>query len=538
MKYYFNEIGSYFGSIMRDELEDEYMSVSKFYVDTFNLNQWHIYGSSRLGVYNADLNLVNVYFHADTTGGDFDSVNVEHTYVASPNYNLFNLVRGAKRYELSNWLGNVNAVVTDKKIPVCYADTVHHYTADVISAQDYSPFGAPLPDRSYDLIRDQSHNIIHTDSFNSTTEDWVVASGTASLAQALGKMRVTINSSGASAREYFPTVRYNKYVYSVRIDTGNIAGIIVSVKDSASGTTLATQTVTVSGNYSLSFTAAGPSTYLYVTQTGTYSAGKIFFVDNVVVEEDLAFKSAYSFHFNGKENDNETQTQDYGFRIYDYRLSRFLSVDPLTKEYPELTPYQFASNRPIDGIDRDGLEYATFTIFIKEGKVMNISVKKDYELKDKNSLGPGIQYNYAYLGKDGKMEKFEAKPLVKNLYGIYQGKDNPKLPKIGGDPGIKEDDYRLSPIDETDALAEQHDKDYDKSKVSGFNGVMSKESTTANRAYIKGATNIIEKEKNGGIDNITGKPVTKETSDAAKFGKRGFVAAEAVKTTDPSNGKQ
>jgi hypothetical protein len=36
--------------------------------------------------------------------------------------------------------------------------------------------------------------------------------------------------------------------------------------------------------------------------------------------------------------------------------ARFLSVDPLTKDYPELTPYQFASNTPIEGIDLDGLE--------------------------------------------------------------------------------------------------------------------------------------------------------------------------------------
>ncbi len=35
---------------------------------------------------------------------------------------------------------------------------------------------------------------------------------------------------------------------------------------------------------------------------------------------------------------------------------RFLSVDPLTKKYPELTPYQFASNTPISAIDLDGLE--------------------------------------------------------------------------------------------------------------------------------------------------------------------------------------
>ncbi|MES2730943.1 MAG: hypothetical protein V4714_04315, partial [Bacteroidota bacterium] len=36
--------------------------------------------------------------------------------------------------------------------------------------------------------------------------------------------------------------------------------------------------------------------------------------------------------------------------------ARFLSVDPLTKSYPELTPYQFAGNTPIQAIDLDGLE--------------------------------------------------------------------------------------------------------------------------------------------------------------------------------------
>jgi RHS repeat-associated protein len=72
--------------------------------------------------------------------------------------------------------------------------------------------------------------------------------------------------------------------------------------------------------------------------------------------------TGYRYGFNGKENDNEVKgegnQQDYGMRIYDPRLGRFLSVDPITKKYPELTPYQFASNRPIDGIDEDGLEWA------------------------------------------------------------------------------------------------------------------------------------------------------------------------------------
>jgi RHS repeat-associated protein len=68
----------------------------------------------------------------------------------------------------------------------------------------------------------------------------------------------------------------------------------------------------------------------------------------------------YRYGFNGKENDNDVKgegnQQDYGMRIYDPRLGRFLSVDPIIANYPELTPYQFASNRPITAIDMDGLE--------------------------------------------------------------------------------------------------------------------------------------------------------------------------------------
>jgi len=68
----------------------------------------------------------------------------------------------------------------------------------------------------------------------------------------------------------------------------------------------------------------------------------------------------YRYGFNGKENDNEVKgagnQQDYGMRIYDPRVGRFLSVDPITKKYPELTPYQFASNTPIGAVDMDGLE--------------------------------------------------------------------------------------------------------------------------------------------------------------------------------------
>ena len=55
---------------------------------------------------------------------------------------------------------------------------------------------------------------------------------------------------------------------------------------------------------------------------------------------------SYRYGFNGKENDNDVKgiegsQQDYGMRIYDPRVGRFLSVDPITNKYPELTPFQF-----------------------------------------------------------------------------------------------------------------------------------------------------------------------------------------------------
>ena len=67
----------------------------------------------------------------------------------------------------------------------------------------------------------------------------------------------------------------------------------------------------------------------------------------------------YRFGFNGKENDQEWGSQviqDYGFRLYNPSLGKFLSVDPLALEYPWYTPYQFAGNLPIWAVDIDGLE--------------------------------------------------------------------------------------------------------------------------------------------------------------------------------------
>lgn len=68
----------------------------------------------------------------------------------------------------------------------------------------------------------------------------------------------------------------------------------------------------------------------------------------------------YRYGFNGKENDNEVKgvgnSQDYGARIYDNRLGKFLSLDPISKKYPYYSPYHFAGNMPLAAVDLDGEE--------------------------------------------------------------------------------------------------------------------------------------------------------------------------------------
>jgi RHS repeat-associated protein len=92
--------------------------------------------------------------------------------------------------------------------------------------------------------------------------------------------------------------------------------------------------------------------------------------------------SSYRYGFNGKENDNEVKSegnqQDYGMRIYDPRLGKFLSVDPLFKEYPWNSPYAFAENEPIANIDLDGAEkmpYKSPSQLPKLGKTSSYKTK-------------------------------------------------------------------------------------------------------------------------------------------------------------------
>jgi len=81
----------------------------------------------------------------------------------------------------------------------------------------------------------------------------------------------------------------------------------------------------------------------------------------------LSSGSKYRFGFNGQEKDNEIygegNTYDFGARIYDVRIGRWFSIDPLWCKNVGKSPYNFAENSPLRNIDLYGLD--AFNVIIE-----------------------------------------------------------------------------------------------------------------------------------------------------------------------------
>jgi RHS repeat-associated protein len=220
-----------------------------------------------------------------------------------------NFTRGKKFFELTNHLDNVLATVSDKKIGVsANSSTIDSYNPVIVSAQEYYPFGMLMPGRG-------GH---------------------------IGTGRNVLGST-------------------VVMNGDTVPSTLTVSQRAASLPATYTATAVVSFEPGFESAAGDQFTTMIVDQTSTdpgTESGVSYGVD----------AKGYRYGFNGKENDNEVKgegnEQDYGMRVYDGRVGKFLSVDPITGKYPELTPYQFASNRPVQGIDLDGEELKMATSWL------------------------------------------------------------------------------------------------------------------------------------------------------------------------------
>jgi len=99
-------------------------------------------------------------------------------------------------------------------------------------------------------------------------------------------------------------------------------------------------------------------------------------------DRNFAGSDKYRFGFNGKEKDDEITNQngshlDFGARIYDARIGRWLAMDPSSSKYSWSSPYVFTNNNPICIIDPDGKDGVGVHTISKSG-VSTITITAVY----------------------------------------------------------------------------------------------------------------------------------------------------------------
>ncbi|WP_343631147.1 RHS repeat-associated core domain-containing protein [Fluviicola sp.] len=314
----------------------------KYATNYVYLKEQHIYGGERLGM--VQLNKT-VYANGTTLPTD--------------NYSTNTL--GNKRYELVNHLGNVNAVITDRKVLNSNYSALSYYF-----------------------------------DFTSTGNTGWTTTGCSGSTVALtsGRLRITAGSSCTfdtyKSFQVAPSVPYTVTFDLDRTDIANMNVLIYAGTTATVGSASLLTTITNPANGTISYTftpTATPTTqnYVFVYFKKLSTENKTFFIDNLQIQSAASSPYAavtvmssdyypfgmqmpgrhtnddkYRYGYNGMEKDKEMHGEGNSytteFRQYDPRLGRWLSLDPLMGEFPWMSPYVAFDNNPILYIDPYGLE--------------------------------------------------------------------------------------------------------------------------------------------------------------------------------------
>ncbi len=299
---------------------------------------------------------------------------------------------GEKNYELTNHLGNVNAVITDRK-----------------------------------LIN--STYVVNT--FTSSTESWLTCAN-ASVTQIGSNLQVTTSSASNNCTYKAFTVTAGE-LYTLRVKSAPGTGVTALKVQVYDGVTLLEDVPLDNGDFTtVLFTCTGTSATIIIQPI---SGNGVYTVDEVRLfsgsnYEAVAIMQAdyypfgmqmpdgrsvttnnYRFGYNGMEKDPEFKGDGNSytteFRQYDPRIGRWASLDPLMGQFPNLSPYCGFDNNPVYYTDPFGLESTTngdppvsktmkhFAKALKKAaeeitdleEVVILAKSKDGSIKNKSSKG-------------------------------------------------------------------------------------------------------------------------------------------------------
>ncbi len=132
-------------------------------------------------------------------------------------------------------------------------------------------------------------------------------------------------------------------------------------------------------------------------------------------------RGIYRYGFNGKENDNEVKglgnQLDFGARIYDNRIGRWLSVDAYSDKYPNLSPYVFGGNSVLQFKDATGN-----WLVDKNGNIIFTVGKVEYEVNGNLVYETRRYYFYTNDGQAVEAVRYNLVSTIDNVTWLDEGK--------------------------------------------------------------------------------------------------------------------
>jgi RHS repeat-associated protein len=332
-------------------------------LEQFTIEERMIYGNKRLGVnYNDHVLSVNAY--TDYSFNSDGTLNLQYAAIVDPNLlTMFNSeldtihfgrVLGHINFELTDHLGNVRSVISDRKLGV-------------------------------------SELMISEENFNTGTENWLPYSTNTNYIITTGDQngKLFVSTKGnmyGVSKNYTLAVNHTYEVsFDFELTKGKKVRALASNK-SGSNILGSSQELTTDGHYSYTFTTTTDTTIIYFLNLSLNGTNCEFYIDNFKIMQtdtlgyyvpdvisavdyypfgslkpNRCFSSPdYKYGYNGMEKDDEVKgdgnSYDFGARIYDPRIAKFLSIDPQWKKFPDWSPYTYALDNPIYFVDPDGEE--------------------------------------------------------------------------------------------------------------------------------------------------------------------------------------
>jgi len=129
----------------------------------------------------------------------------------------------------------------------------------------------------------------------------------------------------------------------------------------------------------------------------------------------------YRYGFQGQEKDDEVKGEgnsiNFTFRMYDTRVGRFLSIDPMFSEYPWNSTYAFAENKLGLGTELEGKELKYINgklVYVVQSGQGPSQIAEDINLaKNRETFGYGSNEN-------GSLKVYSFSNVIQANYQVYK----------------------------------------------------------------------------------------------------------------------